>query len=569
MMDLYQSQARAHEQGPAEHGPSGQPPHAFTAPRRLDAAGGHAEQQYAQRHAQHQQPQQLSSVLAVAGQLAVLPKAQDVRVQCEASDCQSLLQVSIPITQQLRSPVIVRCGGCHRLLEVDLAAALLHLAPYLQQPAAALPTPKADAASNPTAEANPHQQGQFNPQATQYQPPPQCHQPQFHHHNVIPPPVHSQTLNPDPHLTGSGLQNQYQPEPHANSIPPPVLSQQALPTPQSYRMVQGSHFHPQAQSQSPHGAQHQLQALPNLSSESLRGPSLKQPQRLTAVNGSVLALSTGDHPLQPSPAMAAPPQTTQQAHPPGVSQTPTYNEAVMTTPAQSQDGVPTHQPYGAGPNQPQGSVGHFCQEALAQHQVSEATRHCSPSLDPIPLLYTPQPQSFIPEGSNVLQPASDPLQSVHHHHQSHLQCNPQLQAPQTHQNQQMYPPSSFLTPAPHPPPGGYPQSWPQLAQPPPELTSSSQDFLQQTHQQGVQYYQQRPHSVLHEQGTASSASQGCMAVAGIQGHTAYVPGLMIADYGGGQSARASNEALGPGKKRKKGDETQWVSDVHSLSPRYP
>ncbi len=174
-MDPYQSQARAHEQGPAEHGPSGQPPQAFTALQRYDAADGRGEQQYAQRHEQHQQPQQQQqqhqAVLAVAGQLAVLPKAQDVRVQCEAPDCQSLLQVvhlwpaesaakcscltcppecvfahrnslwmsttasactqaksmrsalvtsycgaqvSIPITQQLRSPVIVRCGGCQR-----------------------------------------------------------------------------------------------------------------------------------------------------------------------------------------------------------------------------------------------------------------------------------------------------------------------------------------------------------------------------------------------------------------------------------------------------------------------
>jgi len=95
MMDPYQSQARAHEQGPAEHGPSGQPSQAFTASRRLDAADGRDEQHYAQRHEQHQQPQQQQhqAVLAVAGQLAVLPKAQDVRVQCEARDCQSLLQV--------------------------------------------------------------------------------------------------------------------------------------------------------------------------------------------------------------------------------------------------------------------------------------------------------------------------------------------------------------------------------------------------------------------------------------------------------------------------------------------
>ena len=92
-MDHYQSQARANEQSPVDHGPSGQLPQAFNAPQRLDAADGRGEQQYAQRHEQHQQPQQHQALLAVAGQLAVLPKAQDVRVQCEALDCQSLLQV--------------------------------------------------------------------------------------------------------------------------------------------------------------------------------------------------------------------------------------------------------------------------------------------------------------------------------------------------------------------------------------------------------------------------------------------------------------------------------------------
>jgi len=57
---------------------------------------------------------------------------------------------------------VLFCPPC-RLLEVDLAAALLHLAPYLQQQqqqpaAAALPTSKAAAVSNLTAEATPHQQ---------------------------------------------------------------------------------------------------------------------------------------------------------------------------------------------------------------------------------------------------------------------------------------------------------------------------------------------------------------------------------------------------------------------------
>lgn len=232
-------------------------------------------------------------------------------------------------------------------------------------------------------------QGHFYPQAIQYQPPPQYYQPQAHHNNVIPPPVHSQSLNPDPHGTGSGPQNQYQPQPHANSIPLPVQTQQALPMPQSYRMVQqGSHAHPQPQPQSPYGAQHQFQALPNLSSESLRAPSLQQPQGLTAAHCTALASSPRGHPVQASPTGAAPPQSKEQAHPPGASQIPRYDEAVLTKTAQSQDGDPMHQPYWPGPSQPQGPAGHLCQQPQAQHQVSEGTRHRSPSLDPIPLLYT-------------------------------------------------------------------------------------------------------------------------------------------------------------------------------------
>ncbi len=419
-------------------------------------------------------------------------------------------------------------------------------------------------------------QGQFNPHATQHQPPPQYHQPLYHHHNIIPPPVHSLSLNPDPHGTGSGRQNQHQPHPHANSIPPPVPPQQALPTPQSYGMVQqGSHSHPQAHSQSNHGAQHQVQVLSNLSSESLRGPSLQQPQGLTAEHCSALALSPGDHPLQASPAK-------QQAHPPEASQIPRYDETVLTTQAHPQDVVPMHQPYGAGPSQPPASVGHFYQQPQAQHQVSEGTQHCSTSLEPIPPLYTPPPQSITPEGSNVLQPASAPRRIAQYHHQPYPQPNPPSQPPQAYQNQQLYPPSSYHTPAPYPSQGNYPQSYPQLAQPPQQLASSPQYTLtaQQPDQHGVQYYQQQlqlqhqhqqqqPHPVLHEQGTASSAGQGSRAVAGVQGHLAYGPELMIANYSGGHSAGASDEALGPGKKRKKGDEAQWVSDVHSLSPRYP
>ncbi|KAL0034032.1 hypothetical protein WJX79_004388 [Trebouxia sp. C0005] len=285
--------------------------------------------------------------------------------------------------------------------------------------------------------------------------------------------------------TGAGSQNQYQPQPHANSIPPPVHTQQALPTPQSYRMVQqGSHSRPQAQAQSPHGAQHQFQVLPNLSSESLRGPSLSQPQGLTAEHCSTLALSPGDHPLQVSPAQ-------QQAHPPGASPSPRYDEAVLTTPAHSQDSVPMHQNYGAGPSQPQGSADHFCQQPQAHHQASEGIRHRSPSLEPIPLLDAPPPQSVAPEGSNMLQPASVPPRIAQYHNQTYVQLNPQLQAPQAHQNQQLYPPSSYHTPAAYPPQGS------------------------------------------------------------IQGGPAYAPGLMTADYSGGNSAGVSDEALGPGKKRKK------------------
>ena len=97
-MDAYQNQARvpAQEQALTERAPSLQPQQAlqsYAPPQQVGTADGQRQQQYAQHPGGHQQQHVPSLGPAVGGSLAVLPKTQDVRVQCEARDCQSLLQV--------------------------------------------------------------------------------------------------------------------------------------------------------------------------------------------------------------------------------------------------------------------------------------------------------------------------------------------------------------------------------------------------------------------------------------------------------------------------------------------
>ena len=90
-MDSYRSPAGAPEahgapvQGLPEPPLQQVPQHAPQSFRAED----YGQHQYSQGHGQQQQ--QLG--LAVGGHPSPLPKAQDVRVQCEAPDCQSLLQV--------------------------------------------------------------------------------------------------------------------------------------------------------------------------------------------------------------------------------------------------------------------------------------------------------------------------------------------------------------------------------------------------------------------------------------------------------------------------------------------
>lgn len=53
-----------------------------------------------------------------------MPMVLPVRVHCDAEDCNALLEVSVNLHQTYENPVIVRCGRCRRLLEVDLSQAV-------------------------------------------------------------------------------------------------------------------------------------------------------------------------------------------------------------------------------------------------------------------------------------------------------------------------------------------------------------------------------------------------------------------------------------------------------------
>ncbi|GMH40088.1 hypothetical protein BSKO_07992 [Bryopsis sp. KO-2023] len=52
----------------------------------------------------------------------VAARPTSVRVQCEAKDCRALLEVAVSSDCPEGTPVIVSCGSCHRLLEVNLTA---------------------------------------------------------------------------------------------------------------------------------------------------------------------------------------------------------------------------------------------------------------------------------------------------------------------------------------------------------------------------------------------------------------------------------------------------------------
>ena len=154
--DYYDVQARAPVQARLpEEGDLSQPVQPSFTPDRYAQ-----EPRVPRQYPPHQHPQQQGTAAHPPVLQGHSAKTQDVRVQCEAADCQALLQVhnafrqpwplfvaaeririavhkpalavfrgqltvrqraaqvSIPITQQLRSPVIVRCGGCNRYVSI-------------------------------------------------------------------------------------------------------------------------------------------------------------------------------------------------------------------------------------------------------------------------------------------------------------------------------------------------------------------------------------------------------------------------------------------------------------------
>ena len=195
-------------------------------------------------------------------------------------------------------------------------------------------------------------------------------------------------------------------------------------------------------------------------------------------------------------------------------------------------------------------------------------------MEPIPLFPTPT-HCMSSQGTLVLPPSQPPLppyQSDTHHSQSH--GGPHYpHSPHGHPQQQLYPPSSFQTPAPNPQ-GSYTPNYAHLLhQPQHESAVTAQraasQHLSDHHEHHPHYYQeqqqpqqqqqspkQSQYMLAHEHGPKLSMSQGSAG------------GLSIAEYNNGGQSGASEEATGAGRKRKKkGDEAHWDLDVPSIPLR--
>ena len=196
---------------------------------------------------------------------------------------------------------------------------------------------------------------------------------------------------------------------------------------------------------------------------------------------------------------------------------------------------------------------------MIYHPSEGGAHDHSPSLDTIDatLLHSAAP-SFSPPGGLPLgpsQPRSHPPDSSQYYHQphsgGHLQPYGQDAPPQ-----QLHPPSAYHTYASYPPqePNTPTYSQPQYhaaAQVPAE---------QQQQQQQLRPRAQYMTQLAHEHGPRRSAGQNTGA-----GHVGTAPaGVSIAEYNsGGQS----EDAVGPTRKRKKGDEAYWGYDVPDSSVR--
>ena len=195
------------------------------------------------------------------------------------------------------------------------------------------------------------------------------------------------------------------------------------------------------------------------------------------------------------------------------------------------------------PQQPQSHRGPSVHRPQMTHHPSEGGGH-----DHLPSLLHSAPPSFSPPGGLPLgtsQPLSHPPDSSQYYHQPHAGVHSQPYG-QDGPPQQLQTPAAYHTHASLPPQDPDTPTYTH-----PQYHAAAQVSAEQQQQQ--QQQQQRPRAqyltqLAHEHGPRRSAGHAVTAPAGVS----------IAEYNSGGQCE---DAVGPTRKRKKGDEAYWGHDV--------
>lgn len=223
-----------------------------------------------------------------------------------------------------------------------------------------------------------------------------------------------------------------------------------------------------------------------------------------------------------------------------------------------------HGPEKQPPQQPQSHRGHSVHNPpMANPALKERPHDGSPSMDLAPPLHS-APPFFTPPRPLPLgpsQPLSSPPDSSQYFH--HPQAGGHSGS--YGQDAQGQPPSTYHSHDSHPPPDPYTPSYTQ-----PQYDTAAQ--VSAEHHSNQQQQQQKQPSrsranfltqLAHEHGPRRSTGQSSRA-----GQKGTAPaGVSIAEYNSGGQSGASAEAQGPVRKKKKGDEAHWGSDVPSIPLR--
>ena len=226
-----------------------------------------------------------------------------------------------------------------------------------------------------------------------------------------------------------------------------------------------------------------------------------------------------------------------------------------------------HGPEKQPPQQPQSHRGHSVHNPPMDNPASEQRpSDGSPSMDLAPPLHS-APPFFTPPGPLPLgpsQPLSGPPDSSQYFH------HPQAGGRSEPYGQDLHgqPPSAYHPHDSHPPTEPYTPRYTQpqyhIAAQVSGMSAENLSKQQQKQQQPSRSRAQFLTQLAHEHGPGRSTGQSSGA-----GKNGTAPaGRSIAEYNsGGQSGVSEEKAQGPIKKKKKGDEAHWGSDVPSIPIR--